>query len=117
MIEVVMFSSEELRKWQDKMFKEGKIKDWKTDHERGLDATANRTRRAILGFIGFGKSFEEIKQHFNLSEALAKYHLEVLEQALFVEKQVRNGKIYYALTPRGAGFCDHVSCLYRVEEL
>lgn len=114
---MAMFSLEELKNWQDKMFKEGKITDWKTDHERGLDATNNRTRRAILGFIGFGKSLEEIKKQFKLNDAMAKYHLDVLEQALFVEKQKKDGKTYYALTPRGAGFCDHISCLYRVEEL
>ena len=114
---MVMFSLEELKKWQDKMFKEGRITDWKADHERGLDATNNRTRRAIMGVIGFEKSFDDIKKEFKLSEAMAKYHMDVLEQALFVEKEMRNDKPYYKLTPRGAGFCDHISCLYRVEEL
>ncbi len=114
---MVMFSLEELKKWQDRMFKEGKIADWKTDHERGLDATNNRMRRAILGVIGFGKSLDEIKKEFKFSDAMAKYQMDVLEKALFVEKEMRSGKAYYKLTPRGAGFCDHISCLYRVEEL
>lgn len=114
---MTMFSLEELKKWQDRMFKEGRISDWKTDHERGLDATYNRTRRAILGAIGFGKSFDDIKKEFKLTDAVAKYHLDVLEHALFVEKETRSGKAHYKLTPRGAGFCDHMSCLYRVEEL
>ncbi len=98
------------QEWLEKVKKEGKLRDPTEDHKIGLIALQNRIRREIIKFIGVDKkkSFEEIKERFNLTDAQAKMHLDLLEQALFIESVKENGKKYYVLTPRGEAYLENV---------
>lgn len=97
------------KEWLEKLKREGKLRDPTEDHRIGLRALQHRVRREIIKFIGYGKrSFEEIAEKFNLSEAQARMHLDLLEEALFVESRVENGKKYYYLTPRGEAYLENV---------
>ncbi|MCU4139243.1 MAG: DNA-binding transcriptional regulator [Methanophagales archaeon] len=99
-----------MQEWLEKMKKEGKLREPTEDHRMRLIALQNRIRREIIKFIGVGskKSFEEIKERFNLTDTQAKMHLGLLEQALFVESIEENGKKFYMLTPRGEAHLEHV---------
>ena len=72
----------------------GKLRDPTEDHKIGLIALQNRIRREIIKYIGIGgkKSFDEIKEKFNLTDSQAKMHLDLLEQALFVEAVEEDGR-------------------------
>ncbi len=98
-----------MQEWLEKMKKEGKLREPTEDHRMRLIALQNRIRREIIKFIGVGskKSFEEIKERFNLTDTQAKMHLGLLEQALFVESIEENGKKFYMLTPRGEAHLEH----------
>lgn len=98
------------QEWLERMKKEGKLRDPTEDHKIGLIALQNRIRREIIKFIGVGekKSFDEIKERFNLTDAQAKMHLDLLKQALFVEPLDEDGKKYYILTPRGEAYLENV---------
>jgi len=98
------------QEWLERMKKEGKLRDPTEDHKIVLIALQNRTRREIIKFIGVGekKCFDEIKERFNLTDAQAKMHLDLLEQALFVEPLDEDGKKYYILTPRGEAYLENV---------
>ena len=108
-----MGTSEALKRkqeWLERLKKEGKLKDPTEDHKIGLIALQNRIRREIIKFIGIGgkRCFDEIKEKFNLTDAQAKMHLDLLEQALFVEPLDEDGKKYYILTPRGEAYLENV---------
>ncbi|RLI76160.1 ArsR family transcriptional regulator [Archaeoglobales archaeon] len=98
------------QEWLERLKKEGKLRDPTEDHKMGLIALQNRTRREIIKFIGIGgkRSFDEIKKKFNLTDAQAKMHLDLLEQALFIESAEEDGKKYYILTPRGEAYLENV---------
>ncbi len=98
------------QEWLERMRKEGKLRDPTEDHKIGLMALQNKLRREIIKFIGVGgkRSFEEIKEKFRLSDVQAKMHLDLLEQALFVEAVEEGGKRYYVLTPRGEAYLENV---------
>jgi predicted transcriptional regulator len=50
-------------------------------------------RRKILVFLGSErKSFEEIKERFNLNDNMANFHLSLLEEALYTKKKKRKEK-------------------------
>ena len=68
------------QEWLERMKKEGKLRDPTEDHKIGLIALQNRIRREIIKFIGVGekKCFDEIKERFNLTDAQAKMHLDLL---------------------------------------
>ncbi len=93
------------RRWLKKLENEGKLLNPKEDHNRGLRALQNKTRRALLKFLGNNDiTIDIIKNHFNLSEPQIKFHLSMLEQALFIEKT----NIGWRLTPRGIGYLKNV---------
>ena len=98
------------QEWLEKLKREGKLKDPTEDHKIGLRALQNRIRREIIKFIGIGgkKSMNEIAERFKLNESQVKLHLDLLEQALFVEKIEENGSIYFILTPRGEAYLENV---------
>lgn len=98
------------QEWLERLKKEGKLRDPTEDHKIGLIALQNRIRREIIKFIGIGgkKSFDEIKERFNLTDTQAKMHLNLLEQALFIEAVEEDGKKYYVLTPRGEAYLENV---------
>jgi DNA-binding transcriptional ArsR family regulator len=92
---------ERKQKWLKKLEEEGKLTDPKEDHSRGLRALQNPTRREVLKFIGDKiVPFRNIKSHFNLDKSSLRFHLTMLEQALYIE-QVNND---WRLTPRGIGY-------------
>ncbi len=91
--------------WLKKLENEGKLLNPKEDHRRGLRALQNKTRRALLKYIGENiKEFEDIKIYFNLNDSEAKFHLSMLEYALFIER-INSG---YKLTLRGLGYLNNV---------
>ena len=97
------------QEWLEKVKREGKLKDPTEDHKIGLIALQNKIRREIIKFLANGKrSFDEIKNKFNLTDSQAKMHLDLLEQALFIESSEEEGKKYYTLTPRGEAYLENV---------
>ncbi len=92
-------------RWKERMREEGRLKDPKTDHYLMFIATQNKIRRDILEFIcEKKKNFNEIKKNFDTNDFQIKYHLDILENALFLEKIEDKGDKYYLLTPRGLLF-------------
>jgi DNA-binding transcriptional ArsR family regulator len=87
--------------WLEQMKREGKLTRNPTeDHKFGLKVLQNTTRREILISLGSErKSFEEIKEKFNLN---------MLEDALYIEKIEEEGKVFYIPTPRGEGYVENV---------
>ena len=98
------------QEWLERLKREGKLKDPTEDHKIALRALQNRVRREIIKFIGVGgkKNMGEIAKRFKLKESQAKLHLDLLEQALFIEKIEEDGNIYFVLTPRGEAYLENV---------
>lgn len=94
--------------WLAKIKKEGKLKDPKEGHSIALRTMQNRTRREILAFIEDGKRLKTIQEVFNLSESAAKFHLDMLENAFYIEKMTKEGDIYYHLTLLGEEYLENV---------
>ncbi len=96
--------------WLEQMKREGKLTRNPTeDHKFGLKVLQNTMRREILVSLGSErKSFEEIKEKFNLNDSMANFHLNMLEDALYIEKIEEEGKVFYAPTPRGEGYVENV---------
>jgi len=93
------------KEWLDKLRREGKVRDPTEDHRVGLMALQNKRRREILNmFVERKLSPSEIAQRLGISEGEAKFHLSMLEQALFVEE--KEGK--YSLTLRGEEYLKNV---------
>ncbi len=98
------------QEWLEKLKREGKLRDPTEDHKIGLIALQNKIRREIIKFISVSgkKSFKEIKEKFKLTDAQAKMHLDLLEQALFIESTEENREKFYTLTPRGEAYLENV---------
>ncbi|MDD3246283.1 MAG: winged helix-turn-helix domain-containing protein [Methanosarcina sp.] len=96
--------------WLERMKREGKLTRNPTeDHKFGLKVLQNTMRREILISLGSErKSFEEIKEKFNLNDSMANFHLNMLEDALYIEKIEEEGKVFYVPTPRGEGYVENV---------
>ena len=79
--------------------------DHKEDHRRAYRTMMNQTRRELLRFIGTNiRTFEQIKDEFQVEEDHIIYHLSMLEQ-LFYIINTKNG---WKATPRGIGFLHNV---------
>ncbi|MDN5310215.1 MAG: hypothetical protein PWP14_1609 [Methanolobus sp.] len=96
--------------WMNKLKEEGKLKANPTeDHAIGLRTLQNPTRRKILKALnGNSLNIEEIGDQLDLSRTEAKFHLDMLENALYIEKAKDTEPITYQLTPRGEGFLANV---------
>lgn len=96
--------------WLERMKREGKLTRNPTeDHKFGLKVLQNTVRREILiSLRSEKKSFEEIKEKFNLNDNMANFHLNMLEDALYIEKIEEEGKVFYVPTPRGDGYVENV---------
>lgn len=96
--------------WMNKLKEEGKLKANPTeDHAIGLRTLQNPTRRKILKALnGNSLSIEEIGDQLNLSRSEAKFHLDMLENALYIDKVKDTEPMMYQLTPRGEGFLANV---------
>ena len=82
---------------------------WETaeEHKFALDVLQLRVRREIMKFLGsehVSRSLEEIERAFDLSERHARYHLELLEKALVVERS----EVGYKLTKTGLLYLEKV---------
>lgn len=100
---------EKKKSWLEKLKREGKLRDPTEDHRIGIFTLQNKVRREIIKFLADGKkSFEEIMEKFKLSDFQTKMHLQILEQALFIECFKEEDRKYYALTPRGEAYLENV---------
>ncbi len=101
---------ERKREWLRKLKEEGKLRDPAEDHRIALKAMQSRMRQEILRYLGsVGRaSFEEVAQRFGLDSFQTKIHLDLLEQALFIEAVEEGGKRVYVLTPRGEAYLKNV---------
>lgn len=103
-------SNREKEEWLEKMRHEGKITRSPTEfHKLGLKTLQNNIRRNILISLECGKkSFEEIKKEFNLKESMASFHLNMLEDALFIEKEEKEGTVNYFPTLLGESYLENI---------
>ncbi|MFX0042829.1 MAG: hypothetical protein ACFE8L_07945 [Candidatus Hodarchaeota archaeon] len=75
--------------------------DHKEDHRRAYRTMMNQTRRELLRFIGTNiRTFEQIKDEFQVEEDHIIYHLSMLEQLFYI----MNTESGWKATPRGIGF-------------
>jgi hypothetical protein len=75
--------------------------DPKEEHDHLYRTMMNETRREILKFIDTNvRTFDEIKEKFQLEPKTTEYHLELLEQSFYLLKTPTG----YKMTPRGLGF-------------
>lgn len=76
----------------------------KEEHDRLYSVMTNETRRALLKFIDiYARSFDEIKDKFQLEDEQLNYHLSMLEQLFFL----MNTESGWKATPHGLGFLYH----------
>jgi predicted transcriptional regulator len=69
---------------------ENDAKWWETadDHRFALEVLQLKLRREILKFIANNpRKKEEIMENFSLTDGLARYHLDLMEKALVVERK------------------------------
>jgi hypothetical protein len=75
--------------------------DPKQEHDHLYSVMTNETRRELLKFIDtYAKSFDEIKDKFQVEDEHLHYHLSMLEQLFFL----MNTESGWKATPRGLGF-------------
>lgn len=98
------------KEWFEKLELEGKLtKNPSESHKFGLNVLQNTLRREILVYIGNDrKSFEEIKEKFNLNDQMTNFHLNMLEDALYIEKKEEERKIFYFPTLLGEVYLENV---------
>ena len=102
--------SEQKEEWIKKIEEEGRAKSNPTeDHDIGLKTLQNPIRRNLTRLLDNGPlSLESIQNELDLSKSEAKFHIDMLENALYIDKVTIDGKIIYQLSPRGAGFLENV---------
>lgn len=103
--------SRKKEEWLRKVEKEGRSKANPTeDHKIGLQTMQNPIRRKILKILGRSSvSSEEIGEKLNLNISMAKFHVEMLENALYVDKIEDSEPIMYQISPRGEAFLENVA--------
>lgn len=103
-------ASEKKKEWMDKIKREGRDKENPSvDHAIGLRTLQNPTRRKILKLLYAGKmSIEEIKNELDLNSTEAKFHIDMLENALYVDKIEDTDPQEYQISPRGEGYLENV---------
>lgn len=82
------------KEWFEKLELEGKLtKNPSESHKFGLMYFRILWEEKILVYIGNDrKSFEEIKEKFNLNDQMTNFHLNMLEDALYIEKRKKKEK-------------------------
>lgn len=98
------------KEWIDKIKKEkGIVRNPTEDHDIGLKTLQNPVRRKILYFLAESdKKIEDIQNSFKVDRMQAKFHLDMLENALYIEKIDVNGIGQYRLSPRGEAYLENV---------
>ena len=96
--------------WIQKMKREGKLNRNPTqDHEAGLKALQNPTRRQILNMLARSPMEEDdIKEELKIDTMQTRFHLGMLESSLFIEKVTKDNIVVYQLSPRGEGYVENV---------
>lgn len=78
------------------------MKETKEYHTRYLRAINNPLRRKILRSLKSGcKTVMDLKADTGLDPAILKWHLDILENACCVVKDIKNGDLTYNLTQEG----------------
>lgn len=78
--------------------------DPKEEHDHLYRTMMNETRRELIKFIDTNaRSFDEIKDKFQLEDEQLNYHLSMLEQLFFL----MNTESGWKATPHGLGFLYH----------
>ena len=79
------------------------------DHAIGLRTIQNTTRRQILKILnGNQLSIEERKDQLKLDGTQAKFHMDMLENALYIDKVEGTEPTMYQLSLRGEVFLANV---------
>lgn len=96
----------EKNEWIERLKKDGKITDVERLRKSGLFAIQNPIRRKIIEFMVRSESItsDKISEELNLDKNQIKFHLSMLETALFVEKKDNDT---YVLTPRGVAYVEN----------
>jgi DNA-binding transcriptional ArsR family regulator len=111
---LIAMSDEDMKKrkeeWLSKVRKEGKLNRNPTeDHSTGLKTLQNSIRRKILSLLlESPMSLEDLQNEMELNKMEAKFHIGMLENALYVEKEERNGSIVYFPSPRAEAYMENV---------
>jgi predicted transcriptional regulator len=78
------------------------MKETREYHENYLRAVNNPTRRKILRSLKDGrKTIIDLKSDTSLDTTILKWHLDILEHGVCVEKDIKNGEKTYKLTQEG----------------
>ncbi|SDF66701.1 regulatory protein, arsR family [Methanolobus vulcani] len=103
-------NSTKKHEWLNRLEKEGRLKANPTeDHKIGLQTMQNPTRRKILKMLnGCPLCIEEIRNSLNLNSSMTKFHVEMLENALYVDRVVDSEPLMYQISPRGEAFLENV---------
>ena len=96
--------------WVSRLEKEGRLKSNPTeDHAIGLRTLQNPTRRKILKMLNdCSLCIEDIGDKMNLSNSQAKFHVDMLENALYVDKVEGTEPTVYQISPRGEAYLENV---------
>ncbi|MDK2830897.1 MAG: hypothetical protein PWQ75_649 [Methanolobus sp.] len=103
-------SSTKKQEWLNKLEKEGRLKANPTeDHKIGLQTMQNPMRRKILKILNNSSlSIGDIGDNLNLNNSMAKFHVEMLENALYVDRVEGSEPLMYQISPRGEAFLENV---------
>lgn len=98
------------KEWIEKIKKEkGIVRNPTEDHDIGLKTLQNPVRRKILSFLAeTDRTIEDIQNSFKLEKMQARFHLDMLENALYIEKIATNDTEQYHLSPRGEAYLENV---------
>ena len=98
------------KEWIEKIKKEkGIVRNPTEDHDIGLKTLQNPVRRKILYILAESdRTIEDIQNSFKLEKMQARFHLDMLENALYIEKTDLNGTERYHLSPRGEAYFENV---------
>jgi DNA-binding transcriptional ArsR family regulator len=78
------------------------MKGVKERHLKYFRAVSNPLRREILKALEDGElTIEALKLRTSLDCKTLEWHLDILQQALCVEKESREGKVLYRITAQG----------------
>lgn len=97
------------KEWIENIKKEkGIVRNPTEDHDIGLKTLQNPVRRKILSFLAESKNIEDIQNNFKIDKVQAKFHLDMLENALYIEKIDANETGTYHISPRGEAYLENV---------
>ncbi len=98
------------KEWIENIKKEkGIVRNPTEDHDIGLKTLQNPVRRKILSFLAEAdRTIEDVQNSFKVNRMQAKFHLDMLENALYIEKIDVNGTETYRISPRGEAYLENV---------